>query len=258
MEVKRGEYDEQQPQNHYYYPTAGIVGNEGAENKYTSFRETPGEEVYCAPTPDVQHEGSKSQQRNCLSAWWSTTRWTREIAAMVASLLFEIAAIVVLAYMDGKALFFWDFFISLNAMIAIITTAARASLLIPVASCISQWKWVHFKTNTRQLREMDVYDEASRGSLGSLKFLLRIRWGIPAIGALVTIVTLGIDAFSQQIIALETRMVAINGASTVLYAHEYNTGAVTGGLSPSSYSPVRKCKVIIRLRLMSAPTEYLN
>ncbi|KAB5531314.1 hypothetical protein GE09DRAFT_1064040 [Coniochaeta sp. 2T2.1] len=131
--------------------------------------------------------------------------------------------------MSDKELERWNGTITLNSTIAIFTTAAKSTLLIAVAGCVSQWKWFHFKEEARPLRDLELYDEASRGSLGSVEFLFRLRWGVPALGAIITILALGIDTFSQQIIALDTRPVPIqnNTVATLAYAHTYRTDANT-------------------------------
>lgn len=49
--------------------------------------------------------------------------------------------------------------------------------------------------------DLQIFDDASRGPLGALSLILRIRWGamLASLGALLTILALAQDAFYQQI-----------------------------------------------------------
>jgi hypothetical protein len=49
--------------------------------------------------------------------------------------------------------------------------------------------------------DLQTFDDASRGPLGAISLIVRIRWGatIASFGALLTILALGQDAFYQQI-----------------------------------------------------------
>ncbi len=140
------------------------------------------------------------ERRRTWHSWWF-----REIIAVVASFLFQGAAIIILIFMSEKPLARWTFFIGLNATIAIFSTATKATLLLAVAACISQWKWLHFKGKRRPVRDFDVYDEASRGSLGSLLFLGHFRWNMGTLGSVITILALAFEPFTQQVITLNTR-----------------------------------------------------
>jgi hypothetical protein len=64
--------------------------------------------------------------------------------------------------------------ITLNTITAILSTVGRASLLLPVAECISQQKWAWFSGSVRPLTELEAFDQGSRGAFGSLMLLWRI------------------------------------------------------------------------------------
>ncbi|KAK8034304.1 hypothetical protein PG993_009299 [Apiospora rasikravindrae] len=116
------------------------------------------------------------------------------------------AVVVILWRMQGRPLSSWTFPINLSSSIAAFVTAAKATSLLIVASCLSQSKWRHFQQRSR-LRDFEVFDEASRGPLGSLKLLwcLRARWGLAILGALLTIAAVSIDTLAQEMVNLEER-----------------------------------------------------
>lgn len=80
-------------------------------------------------------------------------------------------------------------------------------MILSIAACISQSKWACF-SRPRALRDLEDFDSASRGPLGSVIFLLRIRgraFCTTAIGAIITIIALGYEPSVQQILSYPTR-----------------------------------------------------
>lgn len=71
--------------------------------------------------------------------------WVWELAGALTSLVCLSGVVAILASLDGKPLSDWKFLIAPNAMIAIFTTLAKASLLTAIASCIGQLKWSYFQ-----------------------------------------------------------------------------------------------------------------
>jgi hypothetical protein len=65
--------------------------------------------------------------------------------------------------------------VTLNTIISIVSTLFRGSLLMPVAQSISQLCWTWY-TRPRSLQDICYYDSASRGPLGSIRWLFRLRF----------------------------------------------------------------------------------
>jgi hypothetical protein len=122
--------------------------------------------------------------------------------------------------------------------------------MLSVAACISQWKWAYFRSNRRRLADLDTIEEASRGPLGSFLMLTSVTWGLGTLGAVVTIVALGIDTFAQQVISNEpvTRWMD-DGTASFGLAHSYNGSARTlldnaPGGSMQAWEPDRACALL--------------
>ena len=91
--------------------------------------------------------------------------------------------------------------ISLNAVVSDLATISKSALLFMVAACISQLKWPWYSVR-RNLNDLQLLDDASRGPLGSIKLLFtRITQSVASIGALITVLTLALDPFLQQLIS---------------------------------------------------------
>jgi hypothetical protein len=65
--------------------------------------------------------------------------------------------------------------VTLNTVISILSTVFQGSLLMPVAQSISRLCWTWY-TKPRPLVDVCYYDSASRGALGSIRLLLRLRF----------------------------------------------------------------------------------
>ncbi|KAF2644710.1 hypothetical protein P280DRAFT_465990, partial [Massarina eburnea CBS 473.64] len=165
--------------------------------------------------------------------------WTPEILAMLSSFVCMGVVVYILLRMQSKPLHDWPVpVISLNTMLAIAITAAKSLAAVAIGSCIAQSKWIAFKKRERKLEEMDLFEEASRGPWGSVKLLWFVNWrtGFASVGAIITILALGLDAFAQQVIKLDTRMVQIDdGGASFGLSHIYNGSAVFRTQSDGQY-----------------------
>lgn len=119
--------------------------------------------------------------------------------------------------------------IGINAVVAALTTTLKGSLLTIVASSISQAKWsrfIHPGNSAAQLGELDHIDQASRGPWGSVAYMVRypFQMSLVTLGAFVTTAALALDLSSQQIVSIETRMVADpSGTARVPWAQTANS-----------------------------------
>lgn len=134
--------------------------------------------------------------------------------------------------------------ISLNATVAALVTAAESLALLAVSACIGQWKWIYYRSETRPLEDLDTIDDASRGPYGAVLLLAKSRLaGVATVGALVTILALGIDTFAQQVLSTEAVTTWLdNGAlaATFSLATGYASGAQMNAAA-SLWAPIRQC-----------------
>ena len=144
--------------------------------------------------------------------FWSTYDdwWLWELLGMGLSFGCLVAIIVILGIQEGKTLSSWQFPISINALISIFSTVMKASLMLSVASCLGQLKWLYIK-NSNSLADLETYDDASRGPWGSV-FLIYLGTqkllshpspisAFALLGAACTIMALASDPFTQQILS---------------------------------------------------------
>ncbi|KAI1748211.1 hypothetical protein F4782DRAFT_518099, partial [Xylaria castorea] len=123
---------------------------------------------------------------------WEFSLWTISSAAFGAQLA------VLYAY-AASPLPGLPYGITLNALISTLSAFSTSTLIAVASSIVGQQKWVHLSRAKVSLSDLALYDEASRGPLGSLILLAKAReWGITSIATIVIVLSLAITPFVQQ------------------------------------------------------------
>jgi hypothetical protein len=193
-----------------------------------AFPKSPGPRASTISSNSTLH-GTSGNENSTISIY----RWLWEIAAAIFSIACTAAVVVVLSVMDQKSLSSWTStrLISPNALVSIFVILGKFSLIVPVASSISQLKWIHFKKPNR-LHDLETFDQASRGR--AIGFLWKIGFKAPlaAWGSLIYIISLGIDPFSQEALSYPSRQVLVNdsrASAAVSQVYVTNNNVIPGG-----------------------------
>lgn len=120
------------------------------------------------PANAAKSDGRKRQRTNASSVVsdfffnWSLI----ELSGMVLSLAATAAIIGVLLQYHDRPLQDWPYHITINTLISFLNSLAKGSMLLVIASAISQlkWSWFHH-SGARPLNDMQLFDNASRGPL---------------------------------------------------------------------------------------------
>jgi hypothetical protein len=159
-----------------------------------------------------EHADEKPQPTPPLHfGWW----W--ELGALLASLTSTSLILAVLISMNNKPLASWKLPIQINSLIAVFSTLAKSALLVALSDGLSQLKWHHFERRARTMDHLQYFHDASKGPWGSLIFFWRMRKSrvspIAAVGAILTILALMLEPFTQQILEFSTRPVLLTNVT---------------------------------------------
>lgn len=133
----------------------------------------------------------------------SADTWFWEIAALLFSAVCLIAIGAILRVYNGHDVPHFYKGLTLNTIISILATTSKSALLFAASAAIGQLKWDWFQGSTRNLHDIVMFDDASRGPLGAFTMLASPRIAfksIATIGAIATILLLGFDPFVQQLL----------------------------------------------------------
>ncbi|TGJ87598.1 hypothetical protein E0Z10_g1165 [Xylaria hypoxylon] len=168
--------------------------------------------------------------------------WIPEIIAVSISLGAVGSIMGVLAKFNGHALPEWPYYITLNALIAVLAAVTTATMNISLQNSMSQLKWIRFNESRTRLSEMESFDEASRGTWGAIKLLFTFRGGLlGSFGATISIIVLLLGPFAQQIVTYQMREVESLEGASVSRALNY-TGALPGKTSSTGFVPILPLK----------------
>ena len=195
-------------------------------------------EVSTAPSHKTERNQVQQEWRNKLTDG-RVSPWLLEISAAVFSVVCLLCNVAVLRALDGRKYKSWHVAgvdITPNTLISITSTLSKSGFLLPVAEGLSQLKWTHSQREPHSLLDIQRFDEASRGPLGSLKLLLDMRWRALAAsaGAIITVLAFAIDPFTQQILSYPTKSSAAgNETASIAVARAFDSGTLGGapGLS---------------------------
>ncbi|KAI0803535.1 hypothetical protein GGR55DRAFT_387037 [Xylaria sp. FL0064] len=172
----------------------------------------------------------------------SSASWIPEIIAVTVALGAVGSIMGVLAKFNGHALPEWPYYITLNALIAVLAAVTTAAMNISLQNSMSQLKWIRFKESRTRLSDMEAFDEASCGTWGAVKLLFTFRGGwLGSFGALVSIIVLFLGPFAQQIATYQTREVESLESASISRALNY-TGALPGKTSSTGFVPILPLK----------------
>lgn len=202
-----------------------------------------------------------SQRSKTSTAFSKTGSWTFEIISILVAAASVAAIVGVLGRFDGRAVPAWPLDITLSALIALLATLATANLAVPLQSGLSQLKWIRFKAGSAPLTDMEVFDDASRGTWGAIKLLVKARGGFfGSFGAILTIFTLTLGPFAQQIAAYRSHMIQSEAGAAVPRALNY-TGYLPGRSSSNGFVPILPMKSAVYAGLFAEsnnPSAALN
>lgn len=131
--------------------------------------------------------------------------------------------------------------ITLNTVVSILATLSVASSVVIVQNSIGQLKWLWYVDASRPLADLDTYDSASRGTVGSLQLLWRLRFQpSPSLGAILIVVNLAIAPLVQQSVVTRQGSVAItDGTALAPINNAWDTSQGTENLlMPGGYNRI--------------------
>ncbi|KAF2183985.1 hypothetical protein K469DRAFT_204504 [Zopfia rhizophila CBS 207.26] len=159
-------------------------------------------------TTDKEDESSPNIAQRIEKRLWQynssrnvAAQWLLEIISWVISAICMSAIIGVLSYLKDERLPKWPLNLTLNAYIAILSKVASAALVLPISEALGQLKWSWFQGDSKKMWDFEIFDNASRGPWGSFLLLIHTKCKtLAALGAAVTLLSLALDPFFQQVV----------------------------------------------------------
>lgn len=186
-------------------------------------------------SPRLSNVGSPARKHRFQSLTILNNWWVVELAAGSFSIVCVATIVAVFLHFDGKPLSAWHSALGPNTVISILANVAKPPMLLPVAECTSQTKWLQFQ-KARPLKLVQLLDDASRGPHGAVQPPFPVEAMTAWFGAITTLAALGFDPFVQQVLSMnpqETLLTTTTNANArVPVARSFDTGS-----EPMAYWP---------------------
>ncbi|GIZ46954.1 hypothetical protein CKM354_001005600 [Cercospora kikuchii] len=160
--------------------------------------------------------------------------WWFEVLGITTSVAALLAIFGILFACNDKPLSDWNAALRPNTIVAVLSTVSKSAMLMVVGQCIGQLKWVYFEQRPHRLRDIEIFDDASRGPLGSTMLLVHINWTalLASGGAILTLLSLAMEPFVQQVMSYDTvtfNDTSVKGSFSTARVYDTGLSATTGG-----------------------------
>ncbi|ETS78856.1 hypothetical protein PFICI_08709 [Pestalotiopsis fici W106-1] len=138
---------------------------------------------------------------------WCQDSWIVEDLALALSVSCLVAISVILSCFHDKPADSWHSGLGINAVLSILATALKGSVVLAASSSIGQLKWAWYSQSPQPLEYFQAFDSASRGPIGALLLLWSgTRSALAITGSLIMLVALGSDATIQASTSQQSRL----------------------------------------------------
>ena len=184
-----------------------------------------GEQEYSGP----RRKRSLLARQTLLQIWWL------ELLCCMLSLTMLSGLAIMLRTNEFQPLRRFPYNLSINTVTAIFANVIKTCCLVILAEGLGQLKWKHF-LSARPVEHMSRYDMATRGPWGCVMLItsLRFQHFLPVLGAIVSILTVVVDPFVQQLVAYYPCNVGLTNGTSV-YVPRANIYLERGSQSSSGY-----------------------
>lgn len=117
-----------------------------------------------------QHRGRVSEALERLERTWYLEAFCLLCSAACAALI-----VIFLVAHNNTHVDSWQFYFSINTVVSSLGVIFKLTLLFAVSAALAQGKWTWFRKRSDTLSTFEAIDAGSRGTVGSLKLLLRMR-----------------------------------------------------------------------------------
>lgn len=141
--------------------------------------------------------------------------WMPEIVISSLDTIVFIALMIGFYVVDGRSADIWERRIAPNAALSVLTTLMGTGHVYVLSSCLGQMKWISFKRSSHSLHHMQMFDDASRRSIGGLLVPFSGRGGLMSLITIVMFLTFFVSPCVQQVLTYPSIQVPENDGSLV-------------------------------------------
>ena len=230
--------------------------NESSSISMSDFPSSRDTHYQAAPLHDTQEEGfapAGARRRSPLLSLYDRhigDSWWLEFLSWLAATVMLLVLLILLAKFDKKPLSAWHSKLTPNTIIAAVSQLVQMVILVPIASSLSQLKWLWYRER-KPLEDIAYFQDASTGLMSSL-ILLYKRYAslIVWLGVLCMILQALFGPFAQQALSLPSRQTSVDEKGTLSRSLTYVTplgSESIGNINPPEVVPEMKLAILTGL-----------
>ncbi|KAH0438433.1 hypothetical protein CcaCcLH18_03420 [Colletotrichum camelliae] len=121
------------------------------------------------------------------------------------------------------------FRLTINSLVSILSVLGSTCAMIPVTKGLGQLKYLWFMEQDRRLADLEVFDSASRGKVGSAQLIWKLRFKhLAVLGGLASLLALAYGPFVQNLLVVEIQYRPADNNALLSYAVSYYFEPLTG------------------------------
>ncbi|KAH6675408.1 hypothetical protein F5X68DRAFT_140245 [Plectosphaerella plurivora] len=198
-----------------------------------------------SPEPSTQEEGKPGKTR--WSALFDDWYYAWEVFGIIVSGLAIVSICVVVWYYDDKEAPVWvaqvpgrdkPFQFTINSLLSILSVFGSTCAMIPVTKGLGQLKYLWFMEKDRTLADLETFDSASRGKVGSAQLMWKLRFKhLAVLGGLASLLALAYGPFVQNLIVITIEYRPGNQTALASFTSSYHEGYEFGdNQTPMSFA----------------------
>ncbi|KAF9873089.1 hypothetical protein CkaCkLH20_09599 [Colletotrichum karsti] len=194
--------------------------------------ERPVEEPTPSPsTEEHEQPQKKSSPLEKITSLFDNWYYAWEILGIFLSGAAIIAICIVVYHFDGNEVPNWTayapgrakpFRLTINSLLSILSVLGSTCAMIPVTKGLGQLKYLWFMEQGRKLADLEVFDSASRGKVGSAQLIWKLRFKhLAVLGGLASLLALAYGPFVQNLLVVEIQYHRADNNALLSYTFSY-------------------------------------
>ncbi|KAK2034024.1 hypothetical protein LX32DRAFT_700682 [Colletotrichum zoysiae] len=187
------------------------------------------------PSPTSSARGQEPSKKKTLyeraTSFFGDWYYVWEVFGILISGLAIVAICMVVFRFNKKEVPKWEtkvpgrdepFRLTINSLLSMLSVLGSTCAMIPVTKSLGQLKYLWFMEQDRKLADLEVFDSASRGKVGSALLIWKLRFKhLAALGGLASLLALAYGPFVQNLLTFNIQYLETNHDALLSYSWAY-------------------------------------
>ncbi|GJC84425.1 hypothetical protein ColLi_07263 [Colletotrichum liriopes] len=200
--------------------------------------EGPVDEPSLTPSTQGQESNQNETFFGRVISFFGDWYYVWEVFGILISGLAIIAICMVVHHYDNNQVPNWTanvpgrnepFRLTINSLLSMLSVLGSTCAMIPVTKSLGQLKYLWFMEQDRKLADLEVFDSASRGKVGSAQLIWKLRFKhLAVLGGLASLLALAYGPFVQNLLIVNIQYREADNNALLSYSFSYDYEPLNG------------------------------